>query len=338
MDIGDKPCAERFAPLPPRPGAGGERLIGVEIEFGGLSPEDAARVVTDTLGGTASGHGPAEWTVEDTRLGDARIYLDSKFRPTASGTLARLGVEIGMEVVPVEIVLAPVPRREMPTVERLTEALGAAGATGSGERLVQGFGVHLNVTLADPDGGSDLPSTACAFGLLEGWMRERDRLDLSRRVLPFTARFPEEYVTDMARAAPDQTLDAALDLIDIHIRNRNHALDLLPAYAHLRPERLARRSTGSAAVSPRPAYHYRLPESRIGAPGWSIAYEWRRWVLVERVAADPALLGDIAGLWLKYRAGRRAPLRQAAYQDAVSARLGALADFAPDGGPEAVSA
>ena len=76
-------------------------------------------------------------------------------------------------------------------------------------------------------------------------------------------------------------------------------------------------------MSPRPAYHYRLPNCRIDEPGWSIAAEWGRWVLVERLAARPdfserlsrtylgwdgSVLGYLTDRWENYVVEERVPL------------------------------
>jgi len=172
---------------------------------------------------------------------------------------------------------------------------------------------------------------ARAFALLEPWLRARDPLDLSRRVLPFTAPFPRAFADALA-AAPELDTAGLFDLVDRHLSSRNHALDLLPAYAHLAPARFARHPAAGGAVSARPAYHFRMPESRIDEAGWSLGYEWRRWWLVERVAADPDLLGRLAELRAGTARAWFLPESEGALE-AVTSALGPLAALAPAGGP-----
>ena len=65
-------------PLPqPRNASGDLRRVGVEVEFSGMTEENAARVLADTLGGAASEKKPGEWSVTGTTLGDFECYLDS---------------------------------------------------------------------------------------------------------------------------------------------------------------------------------------------------------------------------------------------------------------------
>jgi hypothetical protein len=176
-----------------------------------------------------------------------------------------------------------------------------------------------------------MPRIARAYALMEPWLRARDPLDMSRRVLPFTQPFPRPFADAVAGLAPDAPPAALFELIDAHIVTRNHGLDLLPAYAHVAPERFARHVAAAGPVSARPAYHFRMPESRIDEPGWSLAYDWRRWILVERVAADAELAARLAARRTQDRF-RSGLFDNGEAVDAVTAELGPLADLAPEGG------
>ena len=306
-------------------------MVGVEIEFGGLSPDDATEIAVRCLGGSPAKAAAGDWRLDGSTLGRLKIYLDTALRPEGTGFLAETEIAIGRQIVPVEIVTDPVSQECLPDVERLVAALARAGAEGSRAAPLYGFGLHLNVALADPRGGADLPRGALAFALLEPWLRARDPLDPSRRILPFTAPFPPAFADAMAEAGPGLALDALFDLIDAQVRSRNHGLDLLPAYAALAPDRFAGHPAAGGAVSARPAYHVRMPESRLDEPGWSLSYEWRRWWLVERVAADPPLLSRLCALRLRLR--ERFFAGSALVAETTEA-LGSLSALAPDGGPQ----
>jgi hypothetical protein len=238
---------------------------------------------------------------------------------------------VARQVVPIEIVTEPLPQDALPKLERLCRALRLAGAEGSRRHVVHGHGLHLNVALADPERGGDLNRVARAFALLEPWLRARDPLDLSRRVLPFTQPFPDAFVDAIAALDPGAAPLALFELIDTHIASRNHGLDLLPAYAFLAADRFADHRGATGAVSARPAYHYRMPESRLDEPAWSLSYEWRRWWLVERVAAEDALTRRLGTAWAEARAGFLTD--RGGYLEAVTEALGGLAALAPPGGP-----
>ena len=321
-----------FPGLPDLPeGVGAPRRVGIEIEFGAMAPDFAARLATRRLGGTMRALSAAEWRIEGSAIGEVKVYLDTALRPTGDEWAAEAGVAVARQVVPIEIVTEPLPQDALPRLERLCRALRLAGAEGSRRHVVHGYGLHLNVALADPDRGGDLPRIARAFALLEPWLRARDPLDLSRRVLPFTQPFPDAFVDAVAGLDPGAAPDALFGLIDAHIASRNHGLDLLPAYAFLAPDRFAGHRGASGAVSARPAYHYRMPESRVDEPAWSLSYEWRRWWLVERVAAEDALTGRLSRAWTEARAGLLTD--RAGYLEAVTAALGPLAALAPRDGP-----
>lgn len=318
-----RPPIARFPTLPDLPeGPGAPRAVGVELEFGALAPEAAAEICREIVGGTLQQVSASEWRIDESRLGHLKIYLDSAWRPGGTDRAAEMGVAVARQVVPIEVVTEPLSQTRLADVDALAGALAEAGAEGSRAHLVHSFGLHLNVTLADPDTGRDLTRVARAFALLEDWLRARDPMDMSRRVLPFTAPYPPDFVDALVALAPDAPPTSLFDLIDAHLASRNHGLDLMPAYAHLAPERFARHAAAAGAVAARPAYHFRQPESRIGEPGWSLAYDWRRWWLVERVAADDTLAAKVA-------ASRAA----ATEGDPVAEALGPLAALAPAGGP-----
>jgi hypothetical protein len=70
---------------------------------------------------------------------------------------------------------------------------------------------------------------------------------------------------------------------------------MLPVFAHLDADRMAPVLTD--ATSARPTFHFRLPDCRIDEADWSLAQEWRRWLTVERVAEDDALLRRLGTAW-----------------------------------------
>ncbi|MEC9104016.1 MAG: amidoligase family protein, partial [Pseudomonadota bacterium] len=54
---------------------------------------------------------------------------------------------------------------------------------------------------------------------------------------------------------------------------------------------------GDDSTSARPAFHFRLPDCRIDEADWSLRGEWLRWLLVEEIAADEALLVKLLHGW-----------------------------------------
>ena len=295
----DRPrfARDRFDPLPGWDGRGGtDRKTGVEIEFGGLTERAAAELAQQELGGTLEEPAPQSFVVKGSDLGDLEIYLDTALRKKVSGQWARAGLDASRAVVPVELVTAPLTQDQLPRLETLMQALRQAGAIGTRGGMLLGFGLHLNPELAD-EGGADLPATGTAYAFLEEWFRQTDPLDMSRRVLPFTDRYRPALLDALAEDGPLPGLSGFMEIYLDHVHSRNHGLDLYPAIRFLDEPRFVARHGADSSVSARPTYHYRLPDCRLGDPDWTVAYEWNRWALVERVARMPDLLDALRADW-----------------------------------------
>ena len=276
-----------------RRGDGAARRIGVEIEFAGMTPADTAAVLQGLWGGTAEGDDPV--MVRGGRLGDMRVVIDSALARTgAEGVLlAALG-----DLVPVEVVTPPLDPSDLPQADRLVAALRGRGARGTRDALRFGFGMHFNVELA---GAAAVVPVVRAYGLLEDWLRAADPPDPARRVLPFVDPWPRALVDLLAADGAGWTVqDLAAAYLEL-TPTRNRGLDLLPVLEHLVPQAVHAALAPGQAKGGRPAFHYRLPEARVDEAGWSVAYEWNRWVVVERVAARPGLLDALAEEWQAHR-------------------------------------
>lgn len=283
-----------FASLPqPRAADGSKRLIGVEIEFGGLPEDRVARIVSDTLGGAAQqGDGPF-WSVTDSAIGKVEVYLDTALRKAQRTALRDELLRLGREVIPVELVTEPLGMDGMAHLQTLVEALRDAGAMGSGAGLAYGFGIHFNVQIASDD-VADIRRPLLAYALIEDWLRDSMPIDDTRHVLPFTDPYPTSFVRALVKAGQVGLSDLIAIYLD-HCPSRNFGLDMLPVFAHLAPERV--KGALGEATSARPTFHFRLPDCRIDEAEWGLPDEWLRWVTVERVAQDDALLARLADAW-----------------------------------------
>jgi len=293
---------DRFLPLCPAETAEGRpRKLGVEIEFGGLTEREAATIVTRELGGTVHQKAAHDLVVEATDWGDVEICLDTAYRDKAGSAVADLGLELGRAVVPVEIVTPPLTSDRLPALDRLRGTLRKAGAQGSRNGMLLGFGVHLNPEIAGETAEAILP-TVRAYALMEDWLRHADPIDSARRLLPFVDPYPRSFVDRLARDAEAWSLGVFTDVYLTETPTRNRGLDMLPCLAHLDPDRVKTAlGDNKAAAGARPTFHYRLPDCRIDERGWRLAYEWNRWVMVERLAADKHALDTLATEWLAYR-------------------------------------
>lgn len=284
-----------FAPLPqPRTAEGAPRRVGVEIELGGLAEADVACHCAEALGGQAHQRDSHIWQVTGSEIGDIEVYLDIFLRNAAKSRLRDLALDLGREVVPVEIVTGPLDMEGLARLDALREALRAAGALGSGAGWLFGFGVHFNIEVAG-EADADTVRPLLAYALVEDWLRAAYPIDEARRLLPFTDPYPTDFVRALITAGPGATRDAVTGLYLEHTPSRNRGLDMLPLLAHFAPERIA--AAIEDKTSARPTFHFRLPDCRIDEAGWSLAAEWQRWVMVERVAADSALLRRLSDAW-----------------------------------------
>ncbi|MDT0682525.1 amidoligase family protein [Roseicyclus sp. F158] len=297
--MGDPDPRTDYLPLPyPMTDRGTVRKVGVEIELSGLNEVRVARILRDICGGTIDRTGAYELRLRDSTLGTIKVYLDTAYRDRVTSEIADVGMSMARAVVPVELVFPPLPASSLATLDDIREALRRAGASGSRNGLFLGFGVHFNPEWRAPELAAILPVLR-AFAFLEDYLRDTDQIDPARRVLPFVDPYPRRLVDALA-ADPPGSIEALIDLYLSLTPTRNRALDMLPAFKELMPEKV--RGGMGGGISARPTFHYRLPDCRIDEEGWTLAYEWNRWVLVENVASHPTLLGTLAEDWKAHRA------------------------------------
>ncbi|PWR02620.1 hypothetical protein DKT77_10560 [Meridianimarinicoccus roseus] len=311
---------EVAAPPQPDNAEGAPRRVGVEVEFAAVTAADGAGIVREAFGGTVREEDAHRFHVEGTELGDFTCELDTQYAHRPYGAdggggeggmtgfraeMRKLFGDISSLVMPCEIVCPPIPYTEIPRIDALVQRLNAAGAVGTRASPFYAFGAQLNPEIAgarEDDGDADgITAVLKSYLLLSGWLRGVMGLDLTRRAVAFADPFPKPYVATVL--AGDYWPDVA-GLIDdylTHNPTRNRELDLLPLFAHLDEPRL-RRVLDDPRIKARPTYHYRLPDANIGASDWSLCLEWNRWIVVERLAADRALLARMGADYLA-RAG-----------------------------------
>lgn len=126
-------------------------------------------------------------------------------------------------------------------------------------------------------------------------------MDFTRRLTTFINPFPSAYYQLILSS--DYRPDLNQFIRDYHLHNpdRNRPLDLYPVLAFIAPSEVNQlKDLGN--VKPRPTFHYRLPNSLIDDPNWSIGVEWNRWYEVERLASEPALIRDLGREYLRMQA------------------------------------
>jgi hypothetical protein len=277
---------------PPRPNTaeGKPRRVGIEVEFTGLDAAMVADLVAARIGGTVEMRDPHAYRVLGSRIGDVAVELDmmAAHPKDAEGKwlapMRSLLGKAGSVVMPYELSFAPLDWSRLPELDDLFDALRRAGGRGTEANLLSAFGLHLNPEIAEP--GTDyVIDHMKAFALLEPWLRAAIRVDLARDVAPYIERYPPAYAAKLVDPGYRPGRDALIEDYLADNPSRNRGLDMLPLFAWLDRERILSRIS-DAHVRPRPTFHYRLPNSYLGEPGWSVVPDWNRWVEVERLAAD----------------------------------------------------
>jgi hypothetical protein len=314
-----------FRPPPLLHNVRGEvRKAGFEFEYAGLRIDHSARLVRDLFDGQIVGRSTFLSRVE-TDLGPFKIEIDAvtlrerKYEnllravgidPATSDTrwLEEALLGAAATVVPIEIAAPPIAIDQLDVLEELRRRLMRAGARGTGASLLYAFGMHINPEIPDPHDAAALLDHLRAFLLLYPWLREQVGLDLTRRISPFVNPFPAEYARLVLQPDYPPTTDRLIDDYLAHNATRNRALDLLPALACIDEPRVLARVEDKHLVKPRPSFHYRLPNSRIDEPDWTLAREWNTWVVVERLANDKATLARMSWEYLKADRNAMRPL------------------------------
>lgn len=311
------PLAPELPPRPNRPD-GTPRRVGVEIEFSGIDAAQTADIIRDLYGGTIEEVDPHWYRVRDTRLGDFTVELDVRSaHPEPGGPppdqpkgladvvgdrLRTILGDIASVVMPYEVVTPPITIARLADLDMLVEALGRHGARGTRANPLYSFGLHLNPEVAAQDCDYILDHLR-AYVLLAPWLRARLGVDLTRRLMLYIERFPDDYAARIVD--PGYRPDLAGLVTDYVAANpsRDRELDLYPLFAYVAADALrACFDDPSMKIRPRPTFHYRLPDSRVGEPGWSIVPDWNLWVEVERLAADPERLAEMGQAFREHAA------------------------------------
>lgn len=284
---------------------GRRRMIGVELEFAGISCEQAAEVVRDLFGGCVNQCDAYRYEVAETRFGAFTVELDAQFahpsddeasdqstldgigRRVRNGLKSAYGAIAGLWL-PVEIVSPPVAISDLPELDTLIPTLRRLGAEDTRDGLIYAFATQFNPEVPSLCADSVLAHLK-AFLLLADTLRSAIDVDPLRQALPFTDPFPADYVHRVIDPGYWPEMPQLIeDYLDAN-PTRNRELDLLPLLAHIAPESVRQRITDTL-IKARPTFHYRLPDTRLSEEAWSLVVEWNRWADVEHLAADRATL------------------------------------------------
>jgi hypothetical protein len=293
------------------------RKAGFEFEFGNLPIVDTARALQRALGGELDIKTPFETVLNGSVLGrlkierDANILKSVRYRrwletlgvEFTPGTIAH-GIETNIDnasrgLIPCEVVTDPIPLDQLDRLDTLIETLHELGAEGTQDSLVYAFGLHINPSIPD-DSAPTLLRYIQSFLLLYTWIIDSSEIDITRRFLTkYIDPFPQDYMALVLDSNYHPELgDLIADYLEFN-PTRNRALDMLPIFFQLDQDAVLKavNEDERKLMSGRPAFHYRLPDCKINEPGWSARAAWNRWVFVETLAADRALLAELIDAW-----------------------------------------
>lgn len=295
-----------------------ERKVGYEIEFSGIKIEKIAQIIQSIYGGEIKEITPYKKEVS-TPLGVFKVELD--FKLLKEGLLKQLLIKelgsfldeddiklieelekliasISEKFVPYEVVTPPVKITKMQELIPLEDALRENGALGTTASFFYGFGLHINPET--PSFEVDvLLSYLRAFLTLYEWLLEKNKVDFTRRILPFIKPFEKDYVLLVLDPNYSPTLEKFIEDYLEYNPTRNRPLDMLPIFAYI-DEKRVREKVPNQKISPRPAFHYRLPDSRIDTQKYNLAYAWNSWVEVEKLAYNKDKLLKLSKEYIEY--------------------------------------
>lgn len=304
---------------PPKPTnpSGDERSVGYEFELTGVDMDLASEIVQELYGGSIEQVSTYEYNVTGTRFGDFKLELDAQLLRDKKyeKLLKAVGVDpakienidliegslrdAASSVVPFEIITPPIQLSEMVELNRLVDALRKQKAEGTGSSFLYAFGLHINPEISD-DSTQSLLNHMRAYVMLDPWIRKDAEINMSRRITPYINEYKEEYIQLILNPAYKPEVEELITDYFQYDNSRNRPLDMLPLFMYLNKE-LTVSLIEDTITSSRPTYHYRLPNCSLEDENWSIAKEWNRWVLVEKMAADPKTVDQYSRAWLKMK-------------------------------------
>ena len=289
------------------------RQVGLELEFSGLDLAEAAGLIKELYGGEVIEKHRYEYEVNETELGDFRVELDARIlrKMADQDIFEKLGFNFEAEtilksvedfldkaaktVVPLEVVMPPVAINEISELEALRKKLQQHKAEGTKASLMHIFGMHINIESPDLE-VSTLLRYLRSILLVYPWLLQKLDIDISRKLSPFVDPYPQKYVHKVLDTDYDPSEEQFIDdYLDFNA-TRNRPVDFLPILAMLDEDKINSRLEDEKNT-PRPTFHYRLPNSKIDDPEWSFTEEWNYWMMVEKLAEDESLLEKLSQLY-----------------------------------------
>lgn len=258
----------------------------------------------DTLQEHLQGHiervSLAERSINHSELGEFHIELDWNYlkklakKQSESGEKAWLQdlQRLAEKVVPLEVVCPPLTLSQCEQLLPLVDALRDAGARGTDDSWIAAYGVHVNASVPtnadDEIEAQTVHRYLQAYGLLQWWLFDALEVDTTRKVSPYIDKYPESYLRTLLTHESVTMPLLISDYLDYNA-SRNRALDMLPLFAHIDPDRVYQKISDDKLKS-RPTFHFRLPNCHIERSQWNLTDSWKGWWVIEQLANDSKAL------------------------------------------------
>lgn len=293
-----------------------ERKIGFEFEFTGVEMHDVAETLAKLYGGIINQISTYEFEISGGRFGtfklelDAQLFLNKKYEKLLKSIGVNVSTfknkeafenilkELASTVVPFEIITPPLPLSSIHELNTLVEELRLWKAKGTGSSVFYAFGMHINPEAPSLSADSLLRHLK-AYVLLDPWIRINAETDLSRKLSPYINEYEIEYIRLILHEGYEPDLNMLIRNYFQYKNSRNRALDMVPLFMFLKEKLVRDLFEEDKLTSARPTYHYRLPNCSLENVNWSLAKEWNRWVLVEKLAEDRKALDQYSRAFLK---------------------------------------
>ncbi|WP_017733877.1 amidoligase family protein [Nafulsella turpanensis] len=296
------------------------RTVGFELEFADVDIEESVGIIQELYGGRVEKEHRFKQSVKETSLGDFTVMIDlrllhekgyqkvlEKFNINLQDIQwgennLEYEVESTMEniirtVIPYEITSPPVPVNKLEELDKLRKSLQEHHATGTKSFPTNAFAIHINPEIPAKDVDTILRYMR-AFFLLYPWIFKESKIDMARRVSSFISPFPSKYSEMVVKPSYKPGIDTLIEDYHLYNPDRNRPLDMYPLFAEVRKEKVNSYSD-IGKVNARPTFHYRLPNSLINQEDWSLADEWKGWVLIERLASDSKRLEEMSRAYME---------------------------------------
>lgn len=291
-----------------------KRQVGFEFEFSGIGIKKSAEILHSLYGGTIDEQHCNLVHIDDTNLGNFKVEFDADILKTLAkiskenqdaneidlhGAVEQILKSATKNVVPIEIVTPPIPHDKIATLDKLVDDLRDAGAKDTESSIFTGFGLHLNPDTPSLDSRVILKFLQ-SFSLLEPWLREQMKVDITRVLLPYIQSYPEKYKMMIFSEKYQPNIDELIRDYLQYNPTRNRALDMLPLFAYINDD-LVKNQVDANLVKARPAFHYRLPNCSLQRESWSLEQQWQYWLVIEALVDNDKLRKKMMEQYLSYQ-------------------------------------